>query len=186
MCIRDRYKLYKLIWSRFLASQMRPALFDTTSVDTVSYTHLAVLGCGPDVVYPRENSRLAREIIDSGAIISEFPPGTPPEPWRFPVRNRLISGLSQGTVVVEAAEKSGALITADFALEQGRDVMAVPGNVVNPLSRGPHRLIKQEMCIRDRYRRGIFLSKRVSRVCPGLDQKTAGGTLRKGSKLYYL
>ncbi len=104
---------------------------------------VAVLGCGPDVVYPRENSRLAKEIIDCGAIISEFPPGTPPEPWRFPVRNRLISGLSQGTVVVEAAEKSGALITADFALEQGRDVMAVPGNIVSPLSRGSHRLIKQ-------------------------------------------
>lgn len=104
---------------------------------------VAVLGCGLDVVYPRENKRLMDKIVDSGAVISEYPLGTPPEPWHFPARNRIISGLSLGTVVVEAAEKSGALITADFALEQGRDVMAVPGNVVSPLSRGPHKLIKQ-------------------------------------------
>ncbi len=104
---------------------------------------IAVLGCGVDIVYPRENRRLMEKIIDDGAVISEFPPGTAPEPWRFPVRNRMISGLSRGTVVVEAAERSGALITADFALDQNRDVMAVPGNVVSVLSRGTHRLIKQ-------------------------------------------
>jgi len=104
---------------------------------------VAVLGCGPDVVYPRENKKLVDRIVENGAVISEYPLGTLPEPWHFPARNRIISGLSLGTVVVEAAEKSGALITADFALEQGRDVMAVPGNVVSPLSRGPHRLIRQ-------------------------------------------
>ncbi|MDD2553391.1 MAG: DNA-processing protein DprA [Desulfotomaculaceae bacterium] len=104
---------------------------------------VAVLGCGLDVVYPRENKKLMDKIVDSGAVISEYPLGTPPESWHFPARNRIISGLSLGTVVIEAAEKSGALITADFALEQGRDVMAVPGNIVSPLSRGPHRLIKQ-------------------------------------------
>jgi DNA processing protein len=104
---------------------------------------VAVLGCGPDVIYPRENRRLVDNIAANGAVISEYPLGTPPEPWHFPARNRIISGLSLGTVVVEAAEKSGALITADFALEQGRDVMAVPGNIVSPLSRGPHKLIRQ-------------------------------------------
>ncbi|OPZ75450.1 MAG: hypothetical protein BWY80_00145 [Firmicutes bacterium ADurb.Bin456] len=104
---------------------------------------LAVLGCGLDVVYPRENAKLMDQIAERAAVISEFPPASPPEAWHFPVRNRIISGLARGTVVVEASGKSGALITADFALEQGRDVMAVPGSVANPLSRGPHRLIKQ-------------------------------------------
>lgn len=104
---------------------------------------VAVLGCGPDVVYPRENSGIMEQIIERGAVVSEFPPGSPPEAWHFPARNRIISGFSKGVLVVEAAEKSGALITADFALEQGRDVMAVPGNVTSSLSKGTNRLIKQ-------------------------------------------
>lgn len=104
---------------------------------------IAVLGCGVDVVYPRENKKLMEEICHRGVVVSEFPPGSPPEAWHFPVRNRIISGLSRGVVVVEAAARSGALITADMALEQGRDVMAVPGNVSSPMSCGPNRLLKQ-------------------------------------------
>lgn len=104
---------------------------------------IAVLGCGIDVAYPRENAKLMREIAENGALVSEMPPGSPPLPRNFPARNRIIAGLSDGVVVIEAAEKSGALITADFALEQGRDVFALPGNVRSDLSRGAHSLIKQ-------------------------------------------
>jgi len=104
---------------------------------------VAVLGSGIDVIYPRENRGLYEEIIASGAVVSEFPLGTPPLPQHFPARNRIISGLSLGVLVVEAAEKSGSLITVDFALEQGRDVFAIPGPVTSPLSRGTHKLIRQ-------------------------------------------
>ncbi|VBB08110.1 dna recombination-mediator protein a [Lucifera butyrica] len=104
---------------------------------------LAVLGCGVNVVYPPENRRLLAEIAANGAVISEYLPDTPAHPGRFPARNRIISGLAKGVVVVEAAAKSGSLITADFALEEGRDVFAVPGSVFSSTSRGTHRLIKQ-------------------------------------------
>lgn len=103
---------------------------------------VAVLGSGLDVPYPRENRGLYGKIIETGAVVSEFPLGTRPHALNFPVRNRLISGLSLGVVVVEAAGRSGSLITAKFALEQDREVMAVPGSVTSELSRGPHGLIK--------------------------------------------
>ncbi len=104
---------------------------------------VAVLGCGADVAYPKENARLLDEIASSGAVISEYPPGTQPFPAFFPQRNRIISGLSRGTTVVEAAERSGSLITAEFALSEGRDVFAVPGSIYSDTSRGCHNLIRQ-------------------------------------------
>src|SRR5688572_4055456 len=103
---------------------------------------VAVCGTGLDRVYPPAHERLAAEIAAAGALVSEFPAGTPPVPHNFPRRNRLMSGLARGVLVVEAAARSGSLITARLAGEQGRDVMAVPGSIHNPLARGCHRLIK--------------------------------------------
>jgi DNA processing protein len=104
---------------------------------------LAATGCGLDIVYPSENRDLMAQIEASGAVVSEWAPTTPPEAWHFPARNRIIVGLARAVIVVEAQQKSGALITANFAAEHDRTVFAVPGNVHKPQSRGPHLLIKE-------------------------------------------
>ncbi len=113
-------------------------------------TTFAVLGCGVDICYPPGSRILYEKIEAAGGILSEYPPGTPPIPMRFPMRNRIISGLSRIVIVAEAREKSGSLITADYALEQGKDIYAVPGRMTDVPSAGCNRLIKQGA--------GIFLS----------------------------
>lgn len=104
---------------------------------------VAVLGCGLDTIYPAQNKRLFHRIAERGAVITEFPFKTRPEPHHFPIRNRIISGMSLGTVIVEASQRSGSLITARLAAEQGREVFAVPGSVTSFKSMGTHYLIKQ-------------------------------------------
>ena len=104
---------------------------------------VAVLGCGIDRDYPSAHAVLASRIAEGGAVVSEYPPGVEPAPWRFPARNRIVAGLAAATVVVEARERSGALITADFALEDGREVLAVPGEITSALSRGTNGLLRQ-------------------------------------------
>ncbi len=103
---------------------------------------VAVLGCGIDRDYPRAHAQLAARIAEVGLIVSEYKPGEEPAPWRFPARNRIIAGLAGATVVVEARAKSGALITADFALDENRDVFAVPGEITSALSRGTIELLR--------------------------------------------
>jgi DNA processing protein len=103
---------------------------------------VAVLGCGIDRDYPAAHAELARRICADGLVVSEYAPGVEPAPWRFPARNRIVAGLTQATVVVEAREKSGALITADLALEEGREVFAVPGEITSALSAGVNALLR--------------------------------------------
>ena len=105
-------------------------------------TTIAVLGCGIDRDYPAAHRPLAREIAESGLLVSEYAPGVEPAPWRFPARNRIVAGLCAATVVVEARERSGALITADLALEEGREVFAVPGEITSALSAGSNALLR--------------------------------------------
>lgn len=106
-------------------------------------TTIAVLGCGADICYPPAHKKLMADIAAHGAIVTEYPPGTEPRPHHFPQRNRIISGLSRGLIVIEAPTKSGALITADRALEQGRDVFAVPANINSPKSAGSNQLLRE-------------------------------------------
>lgn len=104
---------------------------------------IAVLGCGVNVVFPKENTKLYEELCETGLVISEYPPDMQPNKGLFPQRNRIISGISRGIIVVESHNRSGSLITATWALEQGRDVFAVPGSILSAKSSGPHRLIKE-------------------------------------------
>ena len=137
---------------------------------------VAVLGSGIDVIYPRENKRLADEVAAAGAVISEFPLGTGPTPENFPIRNRIISGLSLGVVVVEAAEYSGSLITARLAVEQNREVFAVPGNITSPQSFGPNHLIKQGAKLVDQWMDVVeeFSPEVRSQLLPPVDGTEAG------------
>lgn len=126
-----------------LSTELERKMKKKQLLSTIGKT-IGVLGCGLDIIYPQENKKLAEEIIRTGgAIISEYPLGTKPEKMNFPARNRIISGMSNGIIVIEAKEKSGTLITVDFALEQGRDVFAVPGNINSINSVGTNYLIKQ-------------------------------------------
>lgn len=110
---------------------------------------IAVLGCGPDICYPTSNRPLYEKLVtgNHGAVVSEFFPGTKPEPWRFPARNRIVSGLSRGVAVVEAGQESGALITAEIAFGQGHVTFAFPGRIDNPMSEGTNKLIKEQKAV---------------------------------------
>ncbi|MDO5424693.1 MAG: DNA-processing protein DprA [Eubacteriales bacterium] len=131
----------------------------------------SVLGCGVDICYPREHIGLYDRLCQSGGILSEYPPGMPPVSWHFPVRNRLISALADCVIVIEAKERSGSLITADLAAEQGKDVLAVPGRMEDPLSRGCNRLIAQGA--------GILWEEEEIFRCLGLEGTTEGKSENK-------
>jgi DNA processing protein len=149
-------------------------------------TTVAVLGCGVDRDYPAIHAELARRICERGLVVSEYEPGIEPAPWRFPARNRIIAGLSRATVVVEARERSGALITADFALEEGREVLAVPGEITSALSAGTNALLRlgatPVTCAGDVLESlGVEPVGRVASAPIGADAATLLGRLRDGA-----
>lgn len=154
---------------------------------------IAVFGCGLDVYYPRENKKLFDEILDkNGALISEYIPGAEPITWHFPARNRIISGLSRGVLVVEADKKSGSLITANFALESGRDIYCVPGSIYSSGSIGVHNLIKQGAMLVDRPEDilndigGLFAKKRSVNSSSFCYDIRKDDSLGKSAKTVYL
>jgi len=147
-------------YGKIVASRLAKELADSTfvvvsglarGIDSIAHSGalsangptIAVLGSGIDIIYPKENQKLYNEIAAKGLVISEYPPGTPPHPGHFPQRNRIISGISHGTIIVEASMKSGSLITAQFALDQSREVFAIPGPITSKQSLGTNSLIKQ-------------------------------------------
>ncbi len=134
---------------------------------------VGVLGCGADVVYPRNNESVYRDVEAHGCLITEYPPGTPPYGYNFPVRNRILSGLSVGVVVVEASERSGSLITARHALEQGRDVFAVPANIGVAGSMGSNRLLKEGALFAES---GWDIAQEYCHLFPGKLHEFTGGT----------
>ena len=136
---------------------------------------VAVLGCGVDRDYPAAHTTLAREIAERGLVVSEYGPGVEPAPWRFPARNRLIAGLCAATTVVEARERSGALITADFALEEGREVLAVPGEITAALSAGSNALLRLGATPLTRYEDALesFGILRAEQPTPQLEPRAA-------------
>ena len=150
------------------------ALEAATSAGTMAAT-IAVVGTGLDRVYPRKNLDLAHRIAAHGLIVSEYPLGTPPLPGNFPKRNRIISGLSQGTLVVEAALASGSLITARMAAEQGREVFAIPGSIHAPQSRGCHALIRQGAKLVESAQDVLEELKIPATTVPGLPQEGVNG-----------
>ena len=125
-----------------IVSRMARGIDTAAHIGALNGGTIAVVAGGVDIIYPRENSNLYHRILDGGLVVSEMPSGTKPQGWHLPRRNRIISGLSLGVVVVEAAERSGSLTTARFAAEQGRDVLAVPGSPLDPRTHGTGRLIR--------------------------------------------
>jgi DNA processing protein len=185
--VENAFQFAELLARRGLAITSGLAL----GIDTAAHrgalaaqgTTLAVVGGGIDIVYPPANRCLAEEIACTGALLSEFALGAPPRPAHFPQRNRIIAGLSLGTLIVEAARRSGSLITARIACEEGREVFALPGSIRNPLARGCHELIKQGAKLTETVHdilselnfSGFFATTTAARAEPALPKSPAAG-----------